>query len=324
MHGETQTDKLTTDVNQAAAALRAGRLVAFPTETVYGLGADAANDDAVAAIFAAKRRPRFNPLIAHVADAQAAQRLATFNDEAGRLAAAFWPGPLTLVLPRADDCPVSLLASAGLDTIALRVPSHPLARELLRAFGGPVAAPSANISGRLSPTEAEHVAESELAEDVAVILDGGECAVGVESTIIGFDARGRATLLRPGGIAREEIERVIGAPLITPGQTGAPAAPGQLKSHYAPRAKLRLNAAAPRQGEMYLAFGPAAPKGVPGLNLSPAGDLKEAAANLFAYLRILDDTGVDVIAVAPVPNEGLGEAINDRLTRAAAPREETP
>ena len=324
MHGETRTDKLSGDVNAAAAALRAGKLVAFPTETVYGLGADATNDDAVAAIFAAKRRPRFNPLIAHVADAAAAERLATFSDKARKLAAAFWPGPLTLVLPRAAECPVSLLASAGLDTIALRVPAHPLARELLRAFGGPVAAPSANVSGRLSPTEAEHVAESELAADVFLILDGGECAVGVESTIIGFDDEGRATLLRPGGIARAEIERVIDAPLITPLETGAPSAPGQLTSHYAPRARLRLNADEPQAGEMYLAFCPAAPQGVPGLNLSPAGDLKEAAANLFAYLRILDDTGVDMIAVAPVPHEGLGEAINDRLTRAAAPREENP
>jgi len=313
--------EISTSIAAAASALRAGQLVAFPTETVYGLGADAANDEAVAAIFAAKRRPRFNPLIAHVAGLQEALELGRFPDAAEKLAERFWPGPLTLVVPRVPDCPVSLLASAGLDTLAIRVPAHPLARQLLAAFGAPVVAPSANISGQLSPTEAEHVAESPLAEEVAIILDGGECAVGVESAIIGFDARGRAILLRPGGLPRGEIEAVLGAPLMAPA-TGkeAPSAPGQLVSHYAPRARLRLDAAAPREGEMYLAFGPGAPRGVPGLNLSASGDLNEAAANLFAYLRILDDTGVEVIAVAPVPGEGLGEAINDRLARAAAPR----
>ncbi len=314
--------RISTNVEEAAKALRAGRLVAFPTETVYGLGADAANDAAVAAIFAAKRRPRFNPLIAHVADAGAAFSLGEFSDDARKLAERFWPGPLTLVAPRAPGCPVSLLASAGLETLAIRVPAHETARALLAAFGGPVVAPSANISGRLSPTEAEHVAESPLAEEVAVILDGGECAVGVESTIIGFGGTGAPVLLRPGGIAREEIEAVLGRPLKTGGGEGAPSSPGQLSSHYAPRARLRLNAAAPREGEMFLAFGPDAPKGVPGLNLSPSGDMREAAANLFAYLRILDDTGVASIAVAPVPEEGLGEAINDRLRRAAAPRVE--
>ena len=314
--------EITTDASSAAEALRAGRLVAFPTETVYGLGADAASDSAVAAIFEAKGRPRINPLIAHVADADAAMRLGRFNDAAMRLAEAFWPGPLTLVVPRAEDCPVSLLATAGLDTLALRVPAHPLAQALRTAFGGPVVAPSANVSGRLSPTEAEHVAESPVAEKVAVILDGDECPVGVESTIIGFDAGGAPVLLRPGGIPREEVEKVLGQPLraAKAGAEGTPSAPGQLSSHYAPRARLRLNAAAPRKGEMYLAFGPDAPKGVPGLNLSPTGDLREAAANLFAYLRILDETGVDSIAVAPVPEHGLGEAINDRLRRAAAPR----
>ena len=321
----------TRDIEEAVKALRAGRLVVFPTETVYGLGADATNDAAVAAIFEAKGRPRFNPLIIHVADADAAARLGRMDARARKLAEAFWPGPLTLVLPRAEGCPVSLLATAGLDTLALRVPAHPMAQRLLTAFGGPVAAPSANISGRLSPTEAEHVAESELAEKVAVILDGDECAVGVESTIIALIPGEPARLLRPGGLAREEIEAILGEPLVRAATPGAaedadedhsprPESPGQLRSHYAPRARLRLNATEPRPGEMYLAFGPDAPKGVPGLNLSPAGDLKEAAANLFAYLHILDETGVDTIAVAPIPEEGLGEAINDRLRRAAAPR----
>ncbi len=313
--------EITTDVGKAVEALRTGRLVAFPTETVYGLGADAADDSAVANIFAAKGRPRINPLIAHVADAEAAMRLGRFGDTARQLAEAFWPGPLTLVVPRAEGCPVSLLATAGLDTLAIRVPAHPLAQALLAAFGAPVVAPSANVSGRLSPTEAEHVAESPLADEVAVILDGDECPVGVESTIVGFDTDGTPVLLRPGGIPREEIEEVLGKPLRMPeGRGKAPSAPGQLSSHYAPRARLRLNARQPKEGEMFLAFGPDAPKGVPGLNLSPTGDLREAAANLFAYLRILDETDVDSIAVAPIPEYGLGEAINDRLRRAAAPR----
>ncbi|HHN73345.1 MAG TPA: threonylcarbamoyl-AMP synthase [Thermopetrobacter sp.] len=319
---------ITEDVDRAVAALRAGRLVAFPTETVYGLGADATSDAAVAAIFAAKGRPRFNPLIIHVADADAAAALGCMGAPARRLAEAFWPGPLTLVVPRAPHCPVSPLACAGLDTIALRVPSHPLALAMLRAFGRPVAAPSANVSGRLSPTEAEHVAEGPLADHVEVILDGGECPVGVESTIVGIVGQGPPRLLRPGGIPRAEIEEVLGEPLAegaTPaargGSAGRPSAPGQLASHYAPRARLRLNAAAPRPGEMFLAFGPDAPHDVPGLNLSPSGDLVEAAANLYAYLHILDETGVDTIAVAPIPEEGLGEAINDRLRRAAAPRD---
>ncbi len=313
--------EITTDAGKAAEALHAGRLVAFPTETVYGLGADATDDSAVAAVFEAKGRPRINPLIAHVTDIEAAMGLGRFDESARQLAEAFWPGPLTLVVPRVEGCPVSLLATAGLDTLALRVPAHPLAQALLAAFGGPVVAPSANISGRLSPTEAEHVAESPLAEKVAVILDGDECPVGVESTIIGFDTDGTPVLLRPGGIPREEIEKVLGEPLRTgKGGEGTPSAPGQLSSHYAPRARLRLNAQRPEEGEMFLAFGPDAPKGVPGLNLSPKGDLREAAANLFAYLRILDETGVSSIAVAPIPEYGLGEAINDRLRRAAAPR----
>ena len=315
---------VTEDVHAAARALREGKLVAFPTETVYGLGADAGNDAAVAGIFEAKGRPRFNPLIIHVPSPEAALPLATFPQAARRLAEAFWPGPLTLVLPRAADAPISHLATAGLPTVALRVPDHPLALAFLEACARPVAAPSANVSGRLSPTEAEHVAESPLAAHLAVILDGGECRVGVESTIVGFDEEGAPVLLRPGGIPRETLERVLGRPVKraqTPGEK-SPSAPGQLSSHYAPRARLRLNVSHPQPGEMFLAFGPDAPKGVPGLNLSPSGDLKEAAANLFAYLHILDDTGVESIAVAPIPEEGLGEAINDRLRRAAAPRDE--
>ena len=315
--------RISTNAGEAADVLKAGGLVAFPTETVYGLGADAANDKAVAAIFAAKRRPRFNPLIAHVTGLEAAQSLGRFDAAAQRLAEAFWPGPLTLVVRRIKDCPVSLLASAGLDTLAIRAPAHDMAQELLRAFGGAIVAPSANISGRLSPTEAEHVAESPLAEEVDIILDGGECAVGVESTIVGFDDSGAPVILRPGGVAREDIEKTLGmAVRQATGASGAPSSPGQLSSHYAPRARLRLNARAPEEGEMFLAFGPDAPKGVPGLNLSVSGDLREAAANLFAFLRILDDTGAGRIAVAPVPEDGLGEAINDRLRRAAAPRGE--
>ena len=322
--------KISSDISAAARALERGELVAFPTETVYGLGADAASDTAVSKIYAAKGRPATNPLIIHVADAEQAEGLIDMPPAARRLARAFWPGPLTIVAPAKEGAPVSAIARAGLPTLAVRVPSHPLAQKLLRAFGGPLAAPSANVSGRLSPTEAEHVDESPLADHVALILDGGECAVGLESTIVGFDEEGEARLLRPGGIAAEEIEKVLGAPLLRPQEAspeaGAneaerrPTAPGQLTSHYAPRAKLRLNAFHPEPGEMFLAFGPDAPHDVPGLNLSPSGDLAEAAANLYAYLHILDETGVDTIAVAPIPETGLGEAINDRLRRAAAPR----
>ncbi len=313
---------VTENVEIAAQALREGKLVAFPTETVYGLGADAGNDAAVAAIYAAKGRPQFNPLIVHVASLQAAQPLAHFSEAARTLAEAFWPGPLTLVLERARKAPISHLTTAGLTTVALRVPDHPLALSFLERCARPVAAPSANVSGRLSPTEAEHVAESPLAAHLAIILDGGECRVGVESTIIGFDEEGAPLLLRPGGIPRKALEAVLGREVKraqTPSEN-RPQAPGQLSSHYAPRARLRLDAPHPEPGEMFLAFGPDAPKGVPGLNLSPSGDLKEAAANLFAYLHILDETGVESIAVAPIPDEGLGEAINDRLRRAAAPR----
>jgi L-threonylcarbamoyladenylate synthase len=304
---------------RAATLLAAGELVAFPTETVYGLGADATNDRAVAAIFATKGRPRFNPLIVHVTGEAMAREFGRFDAMAARLAAVFWPGALTLVVPRRDPCRLSLLVSAGLETVALRAPDHAVAQALLAVFGGPVAAPSANRSGAVSPTEAEHVAE-ELGDGVALILDGEACPLGLESTIVGFDGGG-AVLLRPGGIAREAIEEVLGAPLAEPPVAAqSPTSPGQLASHYAPRARVRLNAVGPELGEMLLAFGPEAPTGVPGFNLSATGDLQEAAANLFAYLRMLDDTGCERIAVMPVPDTGLGEAINDRLRRAAAPR----
>jgi L-threonylcarbamoyladenylate synthase len=299
-------------VSAAAAILRRGGLVAFPTETVYGLGADATNGEAVAGIFAAKRRPRFNPLIVHVQDRAQAEAFAEFSPQARALADAFWPGALTLVLPRRADSALSLLVSAGLDTVALRAPSHVLARQLIVETGRPIAAPSANASGRVSPTTAAHVAE-ELGDAADLILDGGPSRLGIESTVIGFE-HGTPMLLRPGAVAREEIEKTAG-PLGTP-SNAAITAPGQLESHYAPRASLRLNVREPEPGEAWLAFG-----AVPGaMNLSPAGDLKEAAANLFAMLRKLDASGPKGIAVAPIPEHGIGEAINDRLRRAAAPR----
>jgi L-threonylcarbamoyladenylate synthase len=300
-------------IEHAATVLRSGGLVAFPTETVYGLGADATNGKAVATIFAAKGRPQFNPLIVHVKDRAAAAALVKFTPQARALADAFWPGALTLVLPRKGDCPLSLLVSAGLDTVAIRVPSHPVARQLLAAVGHPIAAPSANVSGNVSPTTAAHVAE-ELGGKVDVILDGGATTLGIESTVVGFEC-GRPILLRPGTVTREAIEKianVLGAPSNLDVQS-----PGQLASHYAPHAKLRLNAREARPGEVLLAFGPEASQA--SYNLSPIGDLGEAAANLFAMLRALDKKA-DAIAVMPIPREGLGEAINDRLTRAAAPR----
>jgi len=300
-------------IEDAAQILRDGGLVAFPTETVYGLGADATNDRAVAAIFAAKERPRFNPLIVHVRDLAQAETLAEFTDSARALAAAFWPGALTLALPRRKDSPLSLLVSAGLDTVALRVPSHPLAMRLIAETGRPLAAPSANASGRVSPTTAAHVAE-ELGDKVELILDGGATSLGIESTVIGYD-NGRPVLLRPGAAPREAIEKIAGPLGASSGD--AIASPGQLESHYAPRAKLRLNAREAEPGEMLLAFGPDASAA---MNLSPASDLKEAASNLFAMLRRLDASGAGRIAVMPVPESGLGEAINDRLRRASAPR----
>ncbi len=305
-------------IARAAELLTSGALVAFPTETVYGLGADASRDAAVAGIFAAKARPQFNPLIVHVADMESAKAFGDFSAEAETLATAFWPGALTLVVPRKKHCKLSLLVSAGLDTVALRIPDHETARALLEAFGGPIAAPSANPSGRISPTEAEHVAEG-LPGKVELVLDGGACKVGMESTIIGFEDES-PVLLRPGGVSREEIEDVLGGKLRKRGPDKSINAPGQTSSHYAPRAALRLNAKTPEEGEMWLAFGAGGPQNIPGLNLSPSGNLTEAAANLFAYLHMLDDTGAGKIAVMAIPETGLGEAINDRLRRAAAPR----
>jgi L-threonylcarbamoyladenylate synthase len=295
--------------------IRAGGLVAFPTETVYGLGADATNDRAVASIFAAKGRPQFNPLIVHVPDIAAAEEIAVFTPFARKLAQAFWPGALTLVLPRKATT-LSLLVSAGLDTVAVRVPSGAVAQKLLRAAATPIAAPSANISGRISPTLASHVAE-EFGETVDLILDDGAATLGLESTVIGFDGE-KPVLLRLGATAREDIEAIAG-PLAAPGAKIS--SPGQLVNHYAPRAALRLNARDVKPGEALLAFGAHVPEGARVTrNLSPTGDMKEAAANLFAMLRELDSGGAPTIAVMPVPERGLGEAINDRLRRAAAPR----
>jgi L-threonylcarbamoyladenylate synthase len=317
------TDTLTTRVapagagaiTEAARILARGDLVAFPTETVYGLGADATSGTAVARLYAAKGRPAFNPLIAHVPDIAAARKLATFSADAEKLAQHFWAGPLTLVLPRARSCPVAELATAGLDSIAIRIPRHRIARDLLAAFGKPIVAPSANRSGHVSPTAAQHVLD-DLAGKVDLILDGGTTEVGVESTIVA--CLDRPALLRPGGIARADIEAVLGHPLTeAPAQEAAPLAPGMLASHYAPRARLRLDATDARPDEALLAFGPAPAGAV--LNLSPRGDLIEAAANLFSYLRALDQKA-KAIAVMPIPRAGIGEAINDRLARAAAPR----
>ncbi|WP_395687053.1 L-threonylcarbamoyladenylate synthase [Aestuariivirga sp.] len=305
------------DIAAAAQALREGELVAFPTETVYGLGADATNDQAVARVYAAKGRPAFNPLIAHVASSDAAFELGEFGPEAQALARAFWPGPLSLVVPRTADCKVSLLASAGLDSIAIRVPAHPTALALLAAAGRPVVAPSANPSGRISPTTAEHV-RRHLRDRVAVVLDGGRCSVGVESTVVSL-LDGGPKLLRHGGVPRAAIEKVLGHSIPAETHAARPHGPGQLLSHYAPHAELRLNAEAPRAGEAYLGFGPLHAHG--SWTLSASGDLVEAAANLFRLLHDIDATGVACIAVAPVPHRGLGEAINDRLLRAAAPRE---
>jgi L-threonylcarbamoyladenylate synthase len=303
----------------AAAALKAGELVAFPTETVYGLGADAGNDRAVAEIFAAKGRPRFNPLIVHVRNAAAAERLVQFDRRAKTLAERFWPGSLTLVLPRRDQAPVSLLVSAGLDTLALRVPRHPVAEALLAAVGRPLAAPSANRSGKVSPTTAQHVADS-LGERVAMILDGGRCPVGIESTVLDLTSE-PPTILRPGAVTQDDIAAVIGpVAALPPGATtsGPALSPGLGEKHYAPDRPLRLDALDARPGEALLAFGPLPAGRTATANLSPSGDLTEAAANLFAMLRDLDRAPFPAIAVMPVPEHGLGRAINDRLRRAAA------
>jgi L-threonylcarbamoyladenylate synthase len=306
------------DLDRAAELMRAGELVAFPTETVYGLGADATNDEAVAGIFAAKERPQFNPLIIHVIDVAAARRLVHFDERAERLAQRFWPGPLSLVLRRREDCPVGLLAGAGLDSLAVRVPAHPLPRALLRAVGKPIAAPSANRSGRISATTAEHVLE-ELDGRIAAVLDGGPCRVGLESTVLDV-TEAQPVLLRPGGVALEDIQAEIGN--VRAHDPGAPPrAPGMLASHYAPTRPLRLDAREVGPGEALLAFGRHAPKGAKEVRwLSRTGDLSEAAVNLFAALRALDRPEFSVIAVMPIPEQGLGAAINDRLRRAAAPR----
>ena len=304
-------------IARAARLLRSGGLVAFPTETVYGLGADATSGKAVARIYEAKGRPSFNPLISHVADLASAQLQGQFGADALALACAFWPGPLTLVVPVADTCTVSDLARAGLASVALRVPVHPVARALIAAAGRPIAAPSANISGHISPTSAAHV-QADLNGRIELILNGGAAGIGVESTIVAC-LGSKVHILRPGAVTRADIERVIATPLTEQTENSAkPVAPGQLASHYAPRAHIRLNAEASRAGEVFLDFGSTYVGA--GLDLSPSGDVREAAANLFAYLREMDAHGAAVIAVAPIPHEGLGEAINERLERAAAPR----
>ena len=306
-------------IETAAELIRDRKLVAFPTETVYGLGADATEDIAVARVFAAKKRPRFNPLIIHVPDLDHAARLVDVNDRARVLAARFWPGALTFILPRRADCPVALLAGAGLETLAIRAPKHAVAQALLRACGLPIAAPSANRSGAVSPTTAAHVA-SGLGDDVDMIIDGGACSLGLESTILDL-TRDPPVILRHGGVTEEEISAVVGSLAFDSADNEAPKSPGRLASHYAPRLSLRINVQEVRSGEALLSFGrhgvidAAAER-----NLSPDGDLTEAAANLFAMLRELDQPAYSGIAAMPVPDQGLGRAINDRLRRAAAPR----
>ena len=307
------------EIGEAARALRTGKLVAFPTETVYGLGGDATNDRAVAAIFAAKGRPSFNPLIVHVSNVSAAAQFAELSAKALAVAKRFWPGPLTLVLPRRRDCKISLLATAGLDSVAIRVPAHKIAQTLLMMAGVPLAAPSANPSGRLSPTTADHVL-GDLDDKVEFVIDDGPCAIGVESTVLSLlDDKPR--ILRPGAVTAEQIAELLQEPVETAmgaEDATAPRSPGRLLSHYAPSLPMRLDAASAEPGEALLGFGPGAPKDA--LNLSATGDLQEAAANLFAMLRRLDDPKHRAIAVMPIPESGLGHAINDRLRRAAAPR----
>lgn len=309
-------------IAEAAEYLRRGGLVAFPTETVYGLGADATNDLAVAAVFSAKGRPTFNPLIMHVPGLAVARRLALIDDRAEALIRIFWPGPLTLVVPSLPGSPISLLATAGLDTIALRCPAHPVAQALMMAARTPIAAPSANRSGHVSPTTAAHV-EADLGTVLDMILDGGPSEVGLESTILDLTID-PPRLLRPGAVTADDIRDAIGVmpQSVVPPAGDRPTAPGQLESHYAPRAAVRLDADHADPGEALIAFGPhtTAPSAGAVVNLSPRGDLLEAAASLFAALRALDATGTESIAVMPIPDHGLGRAINDRLRRAAAPR----
>jgi L-threonylcarbamoyladenylate synthase len=302
-------------IREAAEKLRGGRLVAFPTETVYGLGADATSGEAIAAIFKAKDRPSFNPLIIHVLGREQAEELVTFDDRAQMLADKFWPGALTFILPRTPSCPVTLLAGAGLDTLAVRAPAHKVARALLQDAAIPIAAPSANASGAVSPTTADHVEES-LGDAVEMILDAGPCQIGLESTVIDLSGP-NAAILRPGSVTREEIEAVIGT-LATPDEHEALLSPGMLSRHYATSIPLRLNATGVEPGEALLAFGSTIPAGAADTeNLSPSADLLEAAANLFAMMRILDRPDITGIAVMPIPEHDLGQAINDRLRRAA-------
>lgn len=314
---KTQILDVTSDgVAVAADILRNGGLVGFPTETVYGLGGDARDSRAVARIFEAKGRPHFNPLIVHVPDLATAQKYAVFTEQALALAAAFWPGPLTMVLPLRPDADLSPLVTSGLDSVAIRVPAHPIARALLQAFDGPLAAPSANPSGRISPTRADHVLAG-LSGRIEAVLNAGPCAVGVESTIVGLV--GAPTLLRPGGLPQEALEAALGTDLSFGGSADRPNAPGQLASHYAPEAGVRLGVTMPKPDEIWVGFGPDCEGAA--LSLSPAGDLVEAAAALFHTLRLADDLAkTGGIAFAPIPNIGLGRAINDRLRRAAAPR----
>jgi L-threonylcarbamoyladenylate synthase len=302
------------EIARAAQCLERGALIGLPTETVYGLGADATNPLAIAAIYEAKARPRFNPLISHVSSLEAAIREGVFSPLALELARTFWPGPLTLVVPRQPGASISDLACAGLATVALRVPSHPLTVALLHAFGRPIAAPSANVSGRPSPTTAAHV-HSEMGDKVAMILDGGPCEVGLESAVVAVSGNS-ATLLRLGGLERAQIEAVCG-PLLSPNEVdrAAPASPGMILRHYAPNAPVMLNQTNPPVGAVMIGFGTSSSS--PGFNLSPSGDLRQAAANLFAYLRKADAQNPTSISVAPIPALGLGEAINDRLMRAA-------
>ncbi|WP_246534545.1 L-threonylcarbamoyladenylate synthase [Aliiroseovarius lamellibrachiae] len=322
MNATMNTERLGADtagVARAAEILRAGGLVSFPTETVYGLGGDATNDRAVARIYEAKGRPSFNPLIVHLPSIDAVEEYAVLEGPARDLAQAFWPGPLTLVLPLKSNSGLSHLVSAGLSTVAIRVPEHPLARRLLEEVARPIAAPSANPSGRISPSTADHVVEG-LGGRIEAVLDGGGCAVGLESTIVGVDPTPvllRPVLLRPGGLPLEALEAAIGEPLARHQEGESITAPGQLSSHYAPNAPMRLNAESVVEGERLLGFGPVEAA----VNLSPSGDLVEAAANLFAMLHQLDHDGGSPIAVSPIPDHGLGRAINDRLRRAAAPRD---
>jgi L-threonylcarbamoyladenylate synthase len=318
IHAPRKVTPTSAAIAEAAGLLREGGLVAFPTETVYGLGADATSPQAVARIYAAKGRPAFNPLIAHVANLKAALSQGTFSTDALRLAEAFWPGPITLVVPLGSGASICSEARAGLPSVALRVPAHEIALALCSAVARPLAAPSANRSGKVSPVTAGHVAE-DLGGAVDLILDAGRCPLGLESTIISC-LDGPPRLLRPGGLSRSAIESVLGGPLAGALAAETISAPGMLASHYAPRAKLRLGATRRETGEAGLDFGGIFPAGGEVLDLSPEGRLDEAAKNLFAYLRELDALGLPVIAVAPIPEQGLGEAINDRLRRAAAPR----